>query len=113
MRLHVRVLGAEQHLHPVDRELFDLVDHLAAAVVAPAGIALRVLVRRHRADGLEHGRPGEVLGRDQLDLAALSLELTAEKVGDVGIEVCEPGDLEELDAFSRGHPEDGSHPVRR
>ena len=33
--LHVRVLGAEERLRAVDRELLDLVDHLAAAVVAP------------------------------------------------------------------------------
>ena len=66
-------------LRAVDRELLDLVDDLAAAVVALAGIALGVLVRRHRADGLEDARPGEVLGRDQLDLAALPLELAAEQ----------------------------------
>ena len=69
MRLDVRVVGAEERLRPVDRELLELVDDLAAAVVAAAGIALRVLVRRDRADGLEDRRPREVLGRDQLDLA--------------------------------------------
>jgi hypothetical protein len=36
MRLHVRVVGAEQLLGAVDRELLDLVHHLAAAVVALA-----------------------------------------------------------------------------
>ena len=36
MRLDVGVLGAEQRLRAVDRELLDLVDDLAAAVVAPA-----------------------------------------------------------------------------
>jgi hypothetical protein len=56
VRLHVRVLGAEELLRAVDRELLDLVDDLAAAVVALAGIALGVLVRRHGADGLEHRR---------------------------------------------------------
>ena len=43
--LHVRVLGAEQLLRPVDRELLGDVDELAPAVVAPAGVALGVLVR--------------------------------------------------------------------
>jgi hypothetical protein len=37
VRLDVRVLGAEQLLRPVDRELLDLVDHLAAAVVTAPG----------------------------------------------------------------------------
>ena len=36
VRLHVGVLGAEQLLRAVDRELLDLVHHLAAAVVALA-----------------------------------------------------------------------------
>ena len=75
VRLDVGVLGSEELLRAVDRELLDLVDDLAAAVVAPARIALGVLVRRHAADGLEHARPGEVLGGDQLDLAALAVEL--------------------------------------
>jgi glycine hydroxymethyltransferase len=76
VRLHVRVLGAEELLRPVDGQLLDLVHHLATAVIAPARIALRVLVRGDAADGLEHTRPGEVLGRDELDLAPLPLELS-------------------------------------
>src|SRR5437773_2513363 len=31
MRLHVRVLGTEELLSPVDRKLLDLVDHLSAS----------------------------------------------------------------------------------
>ena len=73
------MLGAEERLRALARELLDLVDDLAAAVVALAGVALGVLVRRRRADRLEHARPGEVLGRDQLDLAALPLELAPEQ----------------------------------
>jgi hypothetical protein len=45
--LDVRVLGAEEGLGPVDRELLGDVDPLAAAVVALAGQPLRVLVREH------------------------------------------------------------------
>src|SRR5205085_10220034 len=89
VRLHVRVLGAEELLRPVDRELLDLVDDLAAAVVALARIALGVLVRRHASDRLEHARPGEVLGGDQLDLAALPLELVTDEAGDLGIDLVE------------------------
>ena len=36
MRLHVGVLGAEQRLGAIDRQRFDDVDELAAAVVALA-----------------------------------------------------------------------------
>ncbi len=56
VRLDVRVLCAEQRLRPVDRELLDLVDDLAPAVVAPSGIPLGVLVGRNRADGLQDAR---------------------------------------------------------
>ena len=41
VRLHVRVLGAEELLGARDRELLDLVDDLAAAVVALAAAGPR------------------------------------------------------------------------
>ena len=88
VRLHVRVLGTEERLGPVDRELLDLVDHLAPAVIALARISLGVLVRGHASHGLEHARPGEVLRRDQLDLRPLALELAAEQGGDLPVDVC-------------------------
>ncbi len=99
MRLHVRVLSSEESLRPVDRELFDLVDNLAASVVPLAGIALGVLVRRHAADRLENARPREVLGRDQLDLPALPLELAFEQLGDLGIDVGQSGGAQLLEGF--------------
>ena len=61
VRLDVRVLGAEQRLRAVDRELLDDVDVLAAAVVALARIALGVLVGQHAALTLQHGLGHEVL----------------------------------------------------
>ena len=76
-------------LGALDGELLDLVHDLAAAVVALAGQALGVLVREHRADGLEHGRPGEVLGRDQLELVALARELGVAEAGDLGVDLGE------------------------
>ena len=56
VRLHVGEAAAEQLLGAVDGELLDDVDVLAAAVVAPAGIALGVLVGEHAAGRFEHGR---------------------------------------------------------
>src|SRR5918996_13331 len=90
VRLDVRVLGVEERRGAVDGELLDLVGHLAAAVVAPARIALGVLVRRDAPDRLQHGRPGEVLGGDQLDLPALALELAPDQRDDVRVDVGEP-----------------------
>ncbi len=75
MRLHVGRLGAEERLHPVEREPLGDVDALAAAVIALAGIALGVLVGEHRALRLEHGPAHVVLGGDQLDVRLLPLAL--------------------------------------
>src|SRR5213594_4366529 len=48
-------------------ELLHLVHHLAAAVVAPPGEPLGVLVRERGAHRLHHGDGREVLARDQLE----------------------------------------------
>ena len=56
VRLHVGVLGVEQRLGALDGDRLDLVDDLVAAVVPLAGVALRVLVGEHRADGAQHRR---------------------------------------------------------
>jgi hypothetical protein len=61
VRLDVRVLGPEQRLRAVDRELLDHVDVLAAAVVALARVALGVLVVQHAALALEDRLRHEVL----------------------------------------------------
>src|SRR6185295_13094133 len=87
VRLDVRVLGPEQRLRAVDRELLDHVDVLAAAVVALAGIALGVLVREHAALGLQDRLRHEVLGRDHLERALLALDLVTDRVGDLRVDV--------------------------
>ena len=92
--LDVRVLGAEELLGAVDRELLGDVDLLASAVVAPPRVALRVLVRQHRARRLEHGLGHEVLRGDHLERALLALELAPEHARDVGVDVGQRGGLE-------------------
>ena len=79
VRLDVGVLGAEELLRAVDRQLLGHVDPLAAAVVAPAGVALGVLVGQHRALAFEHRRRNEVLGGDHLERRLLALELPAQR----------------------------------
>ena len=61
VRLHVGPLGAEELLDAVDGELLGLVDHLAATVVALAGVAFGVLVRHAAAHGLHDLIADEVL----------------------------------------------------
>ena len=85
VRLHVRVLGAEQLAEPVAGEHLRLVDHEVAAVVALRRVALGVLVGEHRALGGQHRGRGEVLRRDQLDGGVLALRLAPDDVGDLGI----------------------------
>ena len=94
MGLDVRVLGAEQLLGAVDRELLRHVDLLTTTVVALAGIALGVLVGEHGAGCVEHRLGHEVLGGDHLQRALLAGELAVEHPRDVGIDLCEVRGLE-------------------
>jgi hypothetical protein len=75
VRLHVGVLGTEEPGQPVDGQLLDDVDVLAAAVVAPARVALGVLVRQDRALGLHDGDRREVLAGDHLQRRLLPVQL--------------------------------------
>ena len=77
VRLHVGVLGAEELLGAVARQVLHDVGELAAAVVALAGIAFGVLVGEDAAGGFEHRFGGEVLAGDQLELGVLALRLRA------------------------------------
>ncbi len=72
----------------------DLVDELAAAVVAPPRQALGVLVGEPRALRLEHRSEGVVFARDQLDVPALAVALALHGRPQVGINLCQrrPGD---------------------
>ena len=85
VRLDVGELAAEELRHAVDGELFGDVDELAAAIIAPARISLRVLVGHHRALRFQHGAGDDVLGSDQLDLVALTAKLQIDRAGDFGI----------------------------
>ena len=66
-------------------ELLGLVDHVVAAVVALARVALGVLVGEDRALRREHRRRREVLRRDELDRGVLALDLAPDDLGDLGI----------------------------
>ena len=85
VRLDVGVVGPEQGRGTVAGQVLDLVDDLVAAVVAPARVALAVLVGQHRARGGQHGRRGEVLRGDQLQGRLLAVQLLADEVRHLGI----------------------------
>src|SRR5690606_4068392 len=87
VRLDVREARAEEFLESVDRDLLDLVDELASAVVALAGVTLGVLVGEDAALGLERGDGSEVLRRDHLEGRLLPVELGIEQCSDLRIEI--------------------------
>ena len=84
-RLHVGVLGAEEGAGAVARGALDRVGELLAAVVAPAGIALGVLVGQHRAQRRQHLGVGVVLRRDHLDAVGLAALLAGDGGFDLGV----------------------------
>ena len=83
MRLHIGEGAVEQALGAVDGQLLDHVDILAAAVIAPAGIAFGIFVGEQRACGVEHGLGDDVLRGDQLDLVLLALGLVLDRAPDL------------------------------
>jgi hypothetical protein len=68
-------------------EQLDLVNVLVATVVAGAGVTLGVLVGHGRAEGIEDGTRGDVLGGDEDDGLALALDLGRHDLSDLGVGV--------------------------
>src|ERR1051325_9880838 len=85
MRLDVDILRAEDFLRPLTCQVLDNVCKLAASVVAPAGIALRVLVGEDAAGSFEDRLGGEVLTRNQLELGVLPLGLVLNGLVNLGV----------------------------
>ena len=78
---------AEEPLRPLDGEFLRPVRPFAAAIVAPARIALGIFVGQHRALRLQHGARDDVLRRDQFDPVALAGQLPADGGGQVRVGV--------------------------
>ena len=104
VRLDVGEAAVEQALGAVDRERLGDVDMLAAAIVAFARIAFRVLVGQHRALRLEHGAADDVLAGDQLDLVLLAAELGRDGGREVRIGLGERAPEEAGPALLGGRP---------
>ena len=83
--LHVGELGAEEMLHAVDGELFHLVHHLAAAVVALAGETLGIFVGEVTAHGRHDLVGNEVLAGDELHAPELALVLLFDELKNLGV----------------------------
>ena len=99
MRLHIGEGAVEQALGAIDGQLLDHVDILAAAVIAPSGIAFGIFIGEQRARRVEHGLGDDVLGSDQLDLVLLALGLVLDRAIDLRVGIFQmPG---EESAFAR------------
>ncbi len=85
VRLHVGVLGAEELLGAIARQVLHHVGELASAVIALAGIALGVLVGEDRAGGFQHGFADKVLRGDQLQAFVLATFFVLDGLRDLGI----------------------------
>ena len=79
IRLHIGKVTAKERLRPVDGKVFGHIDELAAAVIAPAGIALGIFVRQHGPLRVHHRPADDVLGCDQLDLIALAGQFAGDR----------------------------------
>ena len=73
VRLDICISRVVELARSFDGQLLGDVDEFAAAVVAPTGIALGVLVGQLRALGFEHARRSVILRGDQLDVIFLAL----------------------------------------
>jgi hypothetical protein len=85
MRLDVCERTVEQAARALDRELFCDVDILAAAVVAPAWIALGVFVGQDRTLSFENGAADDVFRGDQFDLVLLPFQLIVDRPRNFGV----------------------------
>ena len=91
MGLDVDVLGGEQLLRARDRESLDVVHDMAATVITPPGVALRVFVGEHGARDRQNGFAREVFRRDQLELRGLALGLTVTSIRNLWIRLTKKG----------------------
>ena len=73
MRLHVRVVRAEQLFCTGAGEVLHNVGVLAAAVIALAGVALRVFVGENGSGGFQHRARHEIFAGDHLQTVVLTL----------------------------------------
>ncbi len=85
VRLHVDVLGAEKLLGAVAGEVFDLVDKLATAVIATAGIAFGIFVGKHAAGSLHDGGADVVFASDEFEAIVLASSFLVYSGPDSGI----------------------------
>ena len=85
VRLDIGILCTKELTEAVDGQLFDLVHHFAAAIVAGVGIAFCVFVGADTAQGFQHLLAHEVFGCNQFKAFALAVFFLADQVGNLNV----------------------------
>ncbi|MNF87536.1 hypothetical protein D3C84_700050 [compost metagenome] len=80
VRLNVGIISAKEFFSPVDRQLLDLIDVLAAAVVTLAWITFSILVGQPTALCFHHSLTGIVFRGNQLDMLLLTEFLSVDRI---------------------------------
>ena len=73
--LHIGIGRAEQLFRAFNRNRFQYIYIITAAVISLTGVTLGVFIRQNRTHGCNDGGRGDVLRRDQLDVAPLAVVL--------------------------------------
>src|SRR5581483_12301180 len=84
---NVGVLGAEELLGAVARQVLDDVGKLATSVVALSRISLGILVGKHRALRLEYGLAHKVFRGDKLQPVMLAAAFAVNRIRNEGIDL--------------------------
>ena len=80
MRLNIRMLCAKKLLRAVDRELFDHIHVLAAAVPALCRIPFGVFIGQNRTHRLKNRKRRKIFACDQLDILVLAADFGTDGV---------------------------------
>jgi len=80
------MIRAEELFGAINSQLFHLVGELAAAVIAPAGIALGVFIGEDGAHGFQDGFRHQIFGRDEFEPGGLPDGFLAQYLGDLAID---------------------------
>src|SRR4029079_19584979 len=102
----MRMISTEKLLGPVDCELLDLVDKLAATIVPLSRKTFGVLGGEVRAHAFEQGFGNEVLARNELDAVALTIAFATNHRRYIRIVIRQHRHLRSLDSLDVAH----SHP---
>ena len=79
------MLGSEELLGAIARQILHHIGKLASAVITLPRIAFRIFIGENRPHGFEHSFADKILGRDQLEALMLASFFIGNGIGYVGI----------------------------